>query len=359
MSTYNDNIKRFVNRKLLSHGLFWISLLIIVFYFENWNQINLLNFTYFANYIAAFVIFIAVSYFNIYVLVPFFLKKKRYWIYIISIATTMILGALMIVLLQLFSDFFGLHNENFKQHELTLFRYFWHLLTGEFIIVIITTLFLVLDEWNRLQGITINIQEAERQKVQSELQVLKAQINPHFLFNTLNNIYSHSLDQSPKTPEMIMRLSELMSYILYECHDEKVLLSNEIAFLKNYLELEKLRFEDQLHVETEMDINYTEQLIVPLLLIPFLENAFKHGGNVMGKKPFVRVKLVVDYDAIRFTIVNSVNMNYVNTLNKPGGVGIENVQKRLELLYPSKHSLTIEKNENEFKVELNLYNNGN
>jgi two-component system LytT family sensor kinase len=355
-----DIIRKLINRKILFHSIFWISIINIVFIYENWDQHQNFNIPYFAQYILAFCVFIAVSYFNLYVLVPRLFKTKKYGYFVVSLIISMFAAAGLIVLLRIvFNLFFDLNLEALHDHKHFGFFYFLHVLFGQCMFLLATTFFYILEEWIRFQDVTIKMKAIESEKIQSELQALKAQINPHFLFNTLNNIYSHSLDNSPKTPKMILRLSELMSYILYECHDEKVPLSNELHFIKNYLELEKLRFEDQIIVETVIETPNPEHRIVPLLLIPFLENAFKHGGTSFRSKMYVKVKIYSDDQLISFEVANSINSENKGVSAKVGGLGIENVQKRLELLYPEKHKLSIIKTENEFKVELKLENHGN
>jgi len=210
-----------------------------------------------------------------------------------------------------------------------------------------------------MQGITIKIQEIEREKVQSELQALKAQINPHFLFNTLNNIYSHSLEQSPQTPEMILKLSSLMSYILYDCHEDYVPLTNELEFIHNYIELEKLRFEDFIDVQLTIDNQCDTCKIVPLLLIPFVENAFKHGGSRGRNKRYIFVDIFVNNREIRCIVKNSIDQTTILPNSKESGIGIENVKKRLELLYQNRHTLYITNNQPEFfQIELIITHNG-
>jgi LytS/YehU family sensor histidine kinase len=149
-----------------------------------------------------------------------------------------------------------------------------------------------------------------------------------------------------------------MSYILYECKDELVPVENEINFLKNYIELEKLRYENQLAVELHISETYAGPKVAPLLFISFIENAFKHLGNKGNQKPYVIIKAIIEQEKISLSVVNSIAGEVNERIGKEGGVGIENVQKRLELLYPEKHTLMIEKTESEFIVTLSIVTHG-
>lgn len=353
MAQSNEILRKFVNRKVLLHSSFWISILMIVFMSENYEHSNNYSIKFFLHYVIAFIVFLSVSYTNIYYLIPVFFRKKRYLSYAGLLITMLIIGSFITLIIQIYSHQIGLsdpHNERLHDHNKTF--YFFHVLFGEVMFIIGTTFFLILDEWIKFQNIVIKMKEVESQKMQSELQALKAQINPHFLFNTLNNIYSHSLHQSPKTPEMILKISDLMSYILYECHEETVPVNNELSFIQNYIELEKLRFEDHLDVEFEITNNNPDSKIIPLVFIPFIENAFKHVGNTGKNKPYVKVNISIEENKITLQTINSVNKDNPKKDRKEGGIGIENVRKRLELLYPDKHKLEIADGENEFQVDL-------
>jgi LytS/YehU family sensor histidine kinase len=180
--------------------------------------------------------------------------------------------------------------------------------------------------------------QAEKEKIVSELQLLKAQVHPHFLFNTLNNIYSFSLENSAKTPEMILKLSSLLSYMLYDCKEEEVLLEKEIEVMKNYIDLEKERYDNKIDISLNIEGDVKDKFIAPLLMLPFLENAFKHGTSEQLDKTWLSIDIAVQKFALRCKIVNSKNelVPFRET-----GIGIQNVRKRLRFLYPGKHELKI------------------
>jgi two-component system, LytTR family, sensor histidine kinase AlgZ len=178
--------------------------------------------------------------------------------------------------------------------------------------------------------------QAEKEKVTAELQLLKAQVHPHFLFNTLNNIYSFSLGQSPKTPGMILRLSSLLSYMLYDCKADEVLLEKEIEVMKDYIELEQARYGDNIEISLNIEGDIKDKYIAPLLLLPFLENAFKHGTSDQLEKPWLSMDIAVKQYTLHCKIANSKN-NHVPL--SASGIGIENVRKRLQFIYPGRHEL--------------------
>lgn len=192
---------------------------------------------------------------------------------------------------------------------------------------------------------------AEREKAVIELQLLKSQVHPHFLFNTLNNIYSFSLTNSEKTPSMILKLSSLLSYILYDCTASEVLLEKEIEIMRNYMDLEKERYANKLDISVNIEGDIRDKTITPLLLLPFLENAFKHGTSEQMERPWLSMDLSVKQQQLSCKIINSKNAVIAS---QKGGIGIENVRKRLAYLYPGRHRLSISSEEDFFAVTLQL-----
>ncbi|MCD0476197.1 sensor histidine kinase [Flavobacterium sp. EDS] len=215
----------------------------------------------------------------------------------------------------------------------------------------------ILFEISKLYNKTLNIQSQksalEIQNVNIEKNFLKAQLNPHFLFNTLNNLYGLSIKKDDSTPEVILNLSDIMSYTLYESNTEKVALEKELDFIKNYFELEKMRYSAnkniQFHIPQGEDLSGL--YIAPLLTFTFIENAFKYGlkGN---KEQFIYLNIKVQDRTFYFELENDVEQGIKD--NEFGGIGVTNVRKRLQLLYPNKHQLDIENLETKFKVNLKI-----
>lgn len=186
----------------------------------------------------------------------------------------------------------------------------------------------------------------------TELHFLRSQINPHFLFNTLNNLYGLTLKKSDKAPEVVLRLSEMMEYMLYESDGVKVPLDKEINNLTNYLEIERIRQGNNAVIEFEVTGNFQDKKIVPLLFLPLLENGVKHGVNKSIDGAFLRARLNVTEKQIIFTVENN---NPVSTSSfRRDGIGIQNLKKRLELFYKDSYQLRIDDRESRYKVELTL-----
>ncbi|MBE9463526.1 sensor histidine kinase [Dyadobacter subterraneus] len=203
----------------------------------------------------------------------------------------------------------------------------------------------------------------ERDNLALELGFLKSQINPHFLFNTLNSIYNRTLDVDDQASDLVLKLSGLMRYSLYGVNEDRVPLIEEIEYIENYLDLEKYRHSSDL-VKISMDTEgITERhKIAPLLLISLVENAFKHGVNLSIKSSYVHISVLVENDTLYFTVQNSLPENsktpiVITPSKKSGGIGLSNTRKRLSMLYPDVHELTFQKTELEYEVTLQIFLN--
>ncbi len=193
--------------------------------------------------------------------------------------------------------------------------------------------------------------QAQQEKITAELQLLKAQVHPHFLFNTLNNIYSFSLENSPKTPDMVLKLSSLLGYMLHDCKAEEVRLEKEIEIMENYIDLEKERYGNTIEISWNVEGDIKNKFISPLLMLPFLENAFKHGMSEQIEKPWLSVDISVKSDILRCKITNSKNECKPYSMDG-NGIGIENVKKRLAFMYPDNYKLEMHDEQNFFVVSL-------
>ena len=189
----------------------------------------------------------------------------------------------------------------------------------------------------------------------SELALLRSQINPHFLFNTLNNIYSLVYKKSDDAPEAVMKLSSIIRYMLYDATSDQVLLEKEIEYLKSFIELQKLRLRQQDFVELTIEGDANDRTIAPMLLIAFVENAFKHASK-NSPVPGIRISLGIEPRKIVFTVTNHIRKSTENPGDATGGIGLHNLQRRLDLLYPGKHSLVITENQDIFTVNLTIDN---
>jgi len=196
-----------------------------------------------------------------------------------------------------------------------------------------------------------NEQRLVKEKLESELHFLRAQINPHFFFNTLNNIYGLARKNSEHTAEVVMRLSKLMRFILYECNSECIPISKEIKVIENYIELEKIRYDHRLTLNFTKSIDDMDQAIAPLLFLPFVENSFKHGASSMRFETQIDIDISLTKKLLEFTIENKKDGNIVRN---PNGLGMQNVKRQLELIYPNAYRLDIDDKANSFKVNLKI-----
>lgn len=333
----------FFTERIVYHSLFWLVLLVLLtalegtesgFFFTLSNQIIIIFF------------YAMIVYFNLKYLIPNYLTQKKFLTYSgVLIAATLVVTPLKLILLYFkFSDFPAAQQElqtNMNYHFLTTF-----------FIASSSTIFKIITDWVRHLR---EKQELQTQTMQSELRFLKSQINPHFLFNTLNNLYALTLKKSDKAPEIVIKLSEMMRYMLYECNEKKVLLSKEVNYLRNYLDLEKLRQGKNVEINFEVQGHISNQQIAPLMFIPFLENSFKHGLNNHIQHGFVNIYMNVENEEIDFFIENSkAKVLPKKDHRKSGGIGLVNVQRRLNLIYPNHHELHIDNNPQTYAVTLHL-----
>jgi LytS/YehU family sensor histidine kinase len=219
---------------------------------------------------------------------------------------------------------------------------------GVFAVIIGTLPVIVAIHWFRQHS---TIAALKQQQVQAELDVLRQQINPHFFFNTLNNLYALSLTRSAKTPEVILQLSELMRYVIYEGQKEQVTLGAEVKYMEDYLHLQKIRMHKTVDVQLDHEGYDPSLQISPLLLIILIENAFKHGVEPAENASFLHIKLQTEKDAVYFSCRNSVEPAVNGTAK---GIGLENLRRRLQLLYPGIHALYTETDGATFFASLKL-----
>lgn len=199
--------------------------------------------------------------------------------------------------------------------------------------------------------------ERHHAALQAELNFLKGQVHPHFLFNTLNNLYALTLNNSPKSPNIVMGLSEILRYMLYECNVERVALKKDVEVLESYILIEKIRYEERLDLSFTKTGNIDAHQIAPLLLLPLVENAFKHGASEKVGEAWVSIDLSVKDNLLKFKVANSKGETVDQTASKHyGKIGLENVRKRLQIIYPKAHELKVFNEEEMFVaiLEINL-----
>lgn len=291
-------------------------------------------------------------YFNKLWLIPNILAKKKTWLYILCV-----LVYLAIYLFILYSIFINSHETQqfiaqMKQKGRDFKPRFFYIgpLSLFLFTLVISAGSTILSQWFSAEETR---EEISRQQLQTELSLLKSQVNPHFLFNTLNSIYSLSLtNNTDKTSDAVLKLSRIMRYTLEESKNDEVSLENEIEFIKSYIDLQKIRITDNVQINFAVKGETDNVVIAPLLFIPFIENAFKYGISTHHPST-ITTQINITGNMLIFTCVNDV---FPSSLQKHEGTGtgIQNTRRRLELLYPEKHSLTIESNSHLYKVQLEL-----
>lgn len=334
-----------ITRTKIHHILFWLVYGLFWMYLYSYNSTPL---NAFIN--AAIFIFIhgLVSYFNMYVLFGNMLKKRLYVYYAISISLSVTLACFALALI-----FSRVPTIDAASKALIWHRDFFvtNAISISYTVAITMSLKLV-KQWYEREQLTRNL---EKLNVETELKYLKAQINPHFLFNCLNSLYALTLKKSDMAPEMVLRLSDLLRYLLYEAGEKFVDLSKEIDYVKNYLELEKIRHHDRLSTSVEIIGSTTGKKIAPMLFLTFLENSFKHGLADESAQGYIHILIDTRQDKILFSITNSKPSAGRKTADKPGGIGLENTRKRLALLYPNRHTIETHDTGNEYIVNLTLH----
>ena len=289
--------------------------------------------------------YMLVVYINLGYLIPKFLSQKNFMTYVLLLlAMVAVFTPIKVLLLYITFD------EVDPREFLVMNQQYIFLLL--FLIAGGSTVIKIISDWQRHQR---DRKDLETQRMQSEIKFLKSQINPHFLFNTLNSLYALTLKKSDKAPEIVIKLSEMMRYMLYECNERRVPLQKEVNYIQNYLAMEGLRQSGHADIQFKIEGQITDQTIAPLIFIPFLENSFKHGLNHQLGDGYVHVIMKVLGNKLLLRILNSKpEQTPQQTDKQSGGIGLVNVQRRLNLLYPSQYKLDIEESEKEHIVELSL-----
>ncbi len=288
---------------------------------------------------------ISLFYLNYLVYIPLLLDRKRYAWYGLAAMGSIVLFCFLKYGVALIYKEYALTHMNGKAIHFA--DYMWSAFFTGLIFVFLSNVLKFSIDWFLNERIQ---RDLENQRLTAELSFLKSQINPHFLFNSLNSIYSLAYQRSETTPEAILKLSEIMRYMLYESNDNKVDLEKEIHYLQNYIDLQKIRFGYRAFVEFEVTGDISGQRIAPLLLISFIENAFKHGVANDPATP-IKMSLAVKSDELLFHIENK---KHNNNRDAVGGIGLINVQRRLNLLYPGKYVLDIKDTETCYVCNLSL-----
>ena len=329
------------------HAFGWLAFLLMLV-LSDWRGGEITFWTSLASQSINLVFYMVMVYFNVLYLFPKYLRTGRYAMY----ALTLFGVAFALTPLKLMVKYVLFARDGGVRADIleNLDSYF----ASMFLVAGLSTIGKIMLDW-----VTQNQkrQKAKNESMQSELRFLKSQINPHFLFNTLNSLYALTLKKDDKAPDIVIKLSEMMRYMLYECNEPKVPLRKEINYLQNYLDLERLRQRKGIEIRLDVSGQVSDQMVAPLLFIPFLENSFKHGVNANISDGFVNARLAVEGRELSFTLENSkgsVMPGQLHAGRPSGGIGLVNVRRRLDLLYPGNYDLTVSETPDTYTVRLDL-----
>ncbi len=339
--------------KIAGHLFFWVAsftLLTLIFYFyTNKFTVGLIEKSVVIN-----IGFAIAVYGNLYFLVPRFLKQKHYIFYLFWLIVLLTLASMAIQFLFIY-PFHKLFSSTgqFLEFDSRLHSEFFF---ATFLYVATTSFLKFVKEWLTLQDLKLKLEKSDRQKLEAELKTLKGQLNPHFLFNSLNNIYSLALIKSDKVPDLILKLSDLMRHIIYESKENYISIEKEIEFVDNFIALQKIRISNQEQIQYKKIGTVPSGKIAPLLFEPFIDNAFKYGFPGDENSDFLSIRFnFTEYEFITFTIENNYEQKGRQE-KKNSGIGIENVKQRLKFLYQqNEYSLEIKDYTNRFFVSLRLH----
>jgi len=289
---------------------------------------------------------LVVVYINFLVFIPRFFRRKKYVVYCLCIFLTVAAGVYGIMLLDQYNSqklgFPPMSREGFYQE---LVFYVFNMSS-----YVLTSFLLFSLREKQEQKDTLD--QVQLEKLGAEIKYLRAQINPHFLFNTLNNLYGLALEKSEKTPEIILKLSKIMDYMLYESNDVKVYLKNDVDNIRNYIDIERIRQGNNAEIKFEVHGEIASQSIVPLMLLPLVENAFKHGVNTIIHGAYMHVVITVNGNDLEMDVRN----NFKNGVNESDrtGIGLTNLERRLNLFYAKAYTMTVQPTADDYHVNLKL-----
>ncbi len=348
------DIAKLINSKFISlHLLFWTSVWFFYVYFFSYNSTDANFVTWFSTFLIP--VTMVTTYFVVYFLIPNYLLVKKYFLFGLYSIYTLIIST-WLILMTIFASLLFLSNLNIDKMPPMSRNYIFVLILVYLVVLLVSFVNLLSHNFeieSKNKELQNKILETQLQIKDQELQYLKKQIHPHFLFNTLNTIYGFALKQSKNTPDIILKLSNLLDYILYQVNKPKVSLEEEIMHLQEYIALERIRFQDTLKIEFSTEKFNGEKLVPPMLLIPFVENAFKHGNLIDGFLQ-VNIEITIENDSLSFIIKNTVKQDADQ--HGKTGIGLENIKKRLDLIYPDAYKLEINLVDDWYIVDLYIEN---
>ena len=332
---------------LVFNGLLWsISYIIFLFLFSKGRIPLQVDYIYAFAFLVSLVLPVLIV---IYILIPRFLRKEKYNWFVITFLMNLLLFSQMQVLYyepvldMLFPDYYFISYSS-DTGLITIFSVF----------VIVTTLIKLSEDWfyfNRNENRELR---KRNQQIQSQLTSLRSQINPHFLFNSLNVIYAMALEEKKETKDAIIQLSDILRYIIYDTDTEQVTLKDELTLIQNYVAFQKFRVHGFKKVQIHTTIANEEYTLYPMLLLPLVENSYKHGHSNTPEDTFITIHMLQERSLFQFKIENSYVDGTSQVNGEYSGIGLKNIEKNLKIVYPNAHDLTITKTDNTFTVHLKI-----
>ncbi|TKG93493.1 hypothetical protein EYV94_17255 [Puteibacter caeruleilacunae] len=333
-------IDKILRNRLLQHLSFWlVSFYILLTSFASSVSIQEVDVVYTLIFHVTLIIPV---YINIELFIPRILARNNYVTYLLVSLTLLVFSVL-------FNYFMFSVLVDWILPGYYFISYYNFIDLSKFYIVYlgVTTLLKMSKGWFRLA-------ETEKEKLEYELKALKSQINPHFIFNSLTGIYGLARSKSGKAPETILKMAEMMRYMLYEADNDYVSLDKELGFIRHYFDLQELRTGDDCDIQLNINSDSKERMIAPLLFVPLIENSFKHGIMGSHDKRFVHLNIDVNENNLSFHLINNKGKAAHEITDNWKGIGLENVKKRLKLLYPDKHRFELTENDTTFSVTMEL-----
>jgi len=352
---FSKTIDYIHERRWLSHVLFWLILLLIQslgiesLYNNNQDILTHKSIMLLPKILATYAL--------IYYQVPKLLYKKRYILFIVSFVLssyvfTVIARVLNVHVIEELVRELPFEQESILEITTDLKALYARYYLGVYFSALIMFMLKLIKEKFYKKS---EIEQLEKEKVSAELNFFKAQIHPHFLFNTLNNLYVLTLQKSDKASETVLKLSEMLDYMLYQCNDDRVTIDKEIKLIQNYIDLEQLRYGDRLELIFNQQIDNAKTQIAPLILVSLIENAFKHGASGAINKPTIKIDIIVKSGHLEFSVYNSKSkLKQDDKTNFKKGIGVSNTKSQLELLYPEKHEFEIIEEDLSYHVKLHV-----
>ncbi|GGD45954.1 sensor histidine kinase [Muriicola marianensis] len=348
MNTAELKISGSYHRPLVFNAILWsVIFLVLLYSFSHFNSPKKIDYIYTGSFLVTIIIPVLI---NLYLIIPIFLKKERYLLFALFFVINILAFTLFnrwvfnSLIDYVFPDYFFI--SYYSIPELT--GIFFLFLTG-------TSLLKLAEDWIHFNTAENRQLKIKNQQIQMQLASLRAQINPHFLFNSLNVIYALALENKKTTKDAIVQLSEVLRYIIYDSNTSRVTLKEEVLLLKNFIGFQKYRKKEGDKIQFREDVENEDFSIYPMLLLPLVENSFKHGVPGKEDENFISIDFIQKGEEFHFRIENHISGDTEGSNGGYSGVGLTNLKKNLEIVYPDTHELEIKRNNNVFSVSLKLF----